>query len=378
MNLQAIIVANITGFLILFFLFFSRFITRTKSDLEERAFDVIMYLVMTALIVEPLGYAIDGIHSTVCYWINLIGATYLYFANGAGIFLWLMYVDLKLFHDRSRMEKIYYKLSIPVALLLLSLIGNLKFKYYFYIDENYIYHRQPTVYIFYFYMMVCVFYSILLYFYAKYVHGSVAFFPIYMFVIPILVCNIIQMLFYGVSLGWLGVSLGCVALYMSLQQQKTYLDPLTGIYNRMYFAHVMYKISRKNHKKSTNSYYGIMIDINNFKSINDSFGHSAGDMALKDTANIFNSIASVNSNVFRYAGDEFIILTMSKDEKSVVKLENQLRAAVDEFNALDSRPYKLSFAIGHGKYNIGEDNTDSFFKKIDTAMYEDKKRYHEN
>ena len=154
MNLQAIMVANITGFLILFFLFFSRFITRTKSDLEEHAFDVMMYLVMIALIVEPLGFAIDGIHSTVCYWINLIGATYLYFANGTGIFLWLMYVDLKLFHDRSRMEKIYYKLSIPVALLLLSLIGNLKFKYYFYIDENYIYHRQPTVYIFYFYMLI--------------------------------------------------------------------------------------------------------------------------------------------------------------------------------------------------------------------------------
>ena len=124
MNLQAIMVANMTGFLILFFLFFSRFITRTKSDLEEHAFDVMMYLVMIALIVEPLGFAIDGIHSTVCYWINLIGATYLYFANGAGIFLWLMYVDLKLFHDRSRMEKIYYKLTF---LLRSEIIGYFPF-----------------------------------------------------------------------------------------------------------------------------------------------------------------------------------------------------------------------------------------------------------
>ena len=372
MNLQAIWVANITGFLLIVFLYFSRFITKTKGDTKENSFTVMMWLTMIACIIEPITFSIDGIHDQVCYWINMLGNTYLYYANGLGSFLWMMYVDLNLFKDYSRMKSVYYKISIPVSLLLISLIANLKFHYYFYVDGNYVYHRQPTIFIFYIYIMLCAIYSIGLYFYHKIKYGKIAFFPIYMYLIPIVTGSILQMIFYGISTAWLGTAIGIVALHMSLQQQQSYVDSLTGLYNRLYLEHVMFKVSQNNNM----CYYGMMIDMNNFKQINDTYGHSAGDQALIDAARIFNSTINSNSTAFRYAGDEFIIILKSKNAAEVENLVTLLRDNAEAFNKENSRPYDISFAIGYDRYYPEIDNTDSFFKKIDKAMYEDKLRCH--
>ncbi len=372
MNLQAILVANITGFLIILFLFISRFITRTKSDTEEHVFQTMMCLAMFGCLIEPLTFAVDGVHSVLGYWINFLGNTYLYYANGLGSFFWLMYVDLKLFHNKDRMKRIYYKLAIPVSALLISLIGNVFFKYYFYVDENFVYHRKDTLYIFYIYMICCALYSICLYYYAKRRNGGVAFFPIYMYLVPIIIGSVLQMVFYGISTAWLGTALGIVALNMSLQQQYTFLDQLTGLYNRDYLAHTLFKINKKTHE----NWYGIMIDMNDFKSINDNYGHAYGDQALRDMAHIIAINDEANATAFRFAGDEFIILMKTDNESNVYALEYKLKKAIEEFNKKSDRPYELSFSIGHSKYETNMDTSSSFFKKIDAAMYEDKRLFH--
>jgi len=372
MNLQAIMVANLTGFILIAILFVNRKLTISKSDTEEHAFTAIMYLSMVACLLEALTFAVDGIPNKYSYWIIILGNTYLYYANGVGSFLFLLYVDLKLYHDRSRMKKLYYKLSLPVSILLLSLVGNIFFHYYFYVDENYVYHRQPTVYIFYLYLTLTMAYSLFLCFKYKKTHGGIPFFPIHAYLVPIIIGSILQMLFYGVSLAWLGTAIGIVGLHMSLQQQKTYLDALTGLYNRHYLAHSIYIMTRN----SSPSYYGLMIDMNDFKLINDTYGHSVGDKALELSAQIFSStIKKLDAKAFRYAGDEFIIIVNTDDEKTILKLEDDLREATKKFNEEHILPCSISFSIGHAKYDA--DDSDSFLKKIDFAMYEDKRRYHE-
>ena len=104
MNFQAILLANITGFTLILFLRISRMLSQVKQDTEENAFNVMMYFVMIACIVEPLTFYVDGKPGILCYWINLLGNTYLYYANATGTFLWLLYMDLSLFHDRSRLK----------------------------------------------------------------------------------------------------------------------------------------------------------------------------------------------------------------------------------------------------------------------------------
>ena len=80
--------------------------------------------------------------------------------------------------------------------------------------------------------------------------------------------------------------------------------------------------------------------------------------------------------VFRYAGDEFIILMKTNKEKDVSDLEEKIRERTSAFNENVGRPYNIGFSIGHDKYDKENDDADSFFKKIDEAMYIDKARVH--
>ncbi len=373
MNFQAILVANVTAFILIYLMCISRFLTRTKPTTRERIFDVILGLAMVACVVEPLAYMIDGIPGTIQRYMNILANTYLHYANATGVFFFCMYVDLSLNHDKIKVKRKYGKISIFVGLILLSLILNIFFGFYFYVDEQNVYHRQPLVSLFYVYVLVGVLYSMFIFISHRRRTGYVPFLPVHMFLIPIVTGSILQMLFYGVSLAWLGAAVGAVALYMSMLKQKSYTDELTGLYNRMYLEHVIYVRA----KSETDSFYGIMIDMDYFKTINDTFGHSAGDRALSDMASFLKKRFPVRTWAFRYAGDEFIILAMTPNEDEVIEIENSIREMVRDFNKSGLRPYTLSFSMGHDRFYPGVDDEDSFLNKIDKAMYECKKLNHE-
>ena len=372
MNLQAIYVANFTGFILILFLFISRFITRAKAQAEDHIFHVMMLLAIVACLVEPLTFYVDGKAGAVNYWINVLGNTYLYAANGIGSFLWCVYVDSNLYHSKDRLRRIYNKFGAAVLLILLTLIFNIWGRYYFYVDAENVYHREPPINFFYVYLMFCCVFSIVTLYVHRRRYGKTAFFPIFMYLIPIVTGSVLQMLFYGVSLAWLGTAIGVVALYMSLLNQRSYIDSLTGLYNRMYLEHAIFIMRRR----SGATYYGIMLDMNFFKSINDTYGHSVGDEALREAANILKTTTDNRSTVFRYAGDEFIIIMKTNNEGEVIFLENKLRVEANRFSTLKDHPYDISFSMGHDRFDRNSDTEDSFLKKIDEAMYTNKAEIH--
>lgn len=374
MNLQAIFVANTTGFLLIFFLLISQYITFKRSRTEDRIFSWMMQLVLIACLVEALTFYVDGKPGFINHWINLLGNTYLYGANCVGSFLFCVYVDQNLYHSKERIRKIYHKIAVPVSILVLSLILNIPFGYYFSVGADNVYHRAGLVSIFYIYTLLCSIFSVVVLYMHRHRHGKVAFFPIFMYLVPILTGSMLQMIFYGISLAWLGTAIGIVALYMSILSQSSYLDSLTKLYNRLFFKQIIYRLKNK----SITGYYGIMIDMDRFKAINDTYGHSAGDQALKDAAYIFrNAARGINSYIFRYAGDEFVILIKTDNEADVVDFENRLYKEMDDFNAGSDRPYTVGFSMGHAPYDCYNDTLDSFLKKIDAAMYDNKARRRE-
>ena len=371
MNLQAIWLANIVGFILIAFLFISRFITRSRAQSEEKIFSTMMWISMIACLVEPLTFWVDGKPGAFNHWFNLLGNTYLYFANGYGSFLFCLYVDRSLYHDKARIKRIYPKFFVFSGTLLATLFLNIFFGYYFYVDESNVYHRQPLIYVLYIYLIICVCVSIMIVYVHRFRYGKKAFFPIFMFLGPILVGSVLQMIFYGISLAWIGTAIGIVALYMSLQNQKIYIDLLTGLFNRMYLEHFMYSIRGENA-----TYFGIMMDMNYFKEINDTYGHSAGDRALVEMAKILRNNADKNCTLFRFAGDEFILLMKTDSESDIIRIERGINADIDSFNDRKEEPFELSISMGHGKYDRANDTEDSFFKRIDEAMYAEKERIH--
>ena len=74
--------------------------------------------------------------------------------------------------------------------------------------------------------------------------------------------------------------------------------------------------------------------------------------------------------------DEFIILLKDCNEHILQRVVKNIRDELDLFNEAESRQYKLSLSLGYTLYEYGKDNSDSFFKKMDDNMYEEKKLKH--
>ncbi len=145
-------------------------------------------------------------------------------------------------------------------------------------------------------------------------------------------------------------------------------DKLTGIYNRAYLdISIDEEMKFANENKIAVSL--IYLDIDNFKNINDTYGHSSGDIVLKEFAKAIKEVVR-NRDVFaRWGGDEFAILMPGTDIFGAQIAAEKIRVAIENIEYKDSGD--LSASIGIAEYNLGESG-DDWFKRADKALYEAK------
>lgn len=372
MNLLAVATSDYIGLMLLVAMLISSKIRRADAGhIEYKIFSAITILTMIACVVDFLVFYSDGKSGIFFRIINMIGNTYCFMANPIFIASWCLYEDIKLYHSRTRIKKIYTYAFIPAVLLgLIALINNV-FPIIYTIDSNNVYHRLPFSYIFYVVDLGYVIFSI--YILKKYEerYGKVRFFPLYLMVGPILLGCVLQSIFYGISLIWVSLSVGLTAIYMSLQNEFSYLDKLTGLYNRAYLD---YQLDMISHEKKTVG--GIMIDVDYFKSINDTFGHHIGDEALIDVARVIIFAKPDKAIATRFAGDEFIILVPETSEKEMKNILKSLHDEVDLFNETEGRQYRLSLSMGYSIFHQDKETLDDFLKHMDDNMYEEKQINH--
>ena len=198
-------------------------------------------------------------------------------------------------------------------------------------------------------------------------NGAKAFFNINMFLLPIVIGASLQFLFYGLSLAWLSSAIGLVGMFMMQQNELAYLDSLTDTYNRLYLNHVI-----STWIKREQGFAGAMVDIDDFKSINDSFGHSEGDKALRAVADVLKQTHLDRGLVFRFAGDEFIVLQMGGSEDSLAAYMEEVNRRLE--TALDGAPCPVRLSYGVSVFDSGD--VDAFMKGLDERMYQMKTAHH--
>lgn len=153
-----------------------------------------------------------------------------------------------------------------------------------------------------------------------------------------------------------------------------YVDTMTRVRNKTAYSECVDDLNRKLLVKEKLGFVVIIVDINDLKKVNDTYGHDYGDMLIKNGADVLKKIWQTK-DVYRIGGDEFAILHMnvSKDdaEKNIVLFED----AIKEYNVQnDKTELYLQMAIGMAEYDpkIDKEYMD-VFHRADNAMYEDKK-----
>ena len=147
-------------------------------------------------------------------------------------------------------------------------------------------------------------------------------------------------------------------------------DALTGLFNR--FGLDRYGQQRFDDLlASEGSVQVLFIDMDDMKSINDRYGHEAGDIALKASARILQRTCSADAFIMRYGGDEFIII----DTGRIRRLNDMILEAADEYNRSSGMPFSLGFSIGVTRTDAQDRlPMDDCIQKADSRMYKVKQK----
>ena len=147
-----------------------------------------------------------------------------------------------------------------------------------------------------------------------------------------------------------------------------YQDALTGVSNRSTFDSTLDReISLA--KRQKNGLTLLMIDIDHFKSFNDNYGHSAGDDVLKSVANTLKTSIRDSDLVFRYGGEEFVIILRNSDcESSRIVAERILESIRNSQVTYEDQAHSVSVSVGLSCLTKS-DCSDSLFKRADEALY---------
>lgn len=149
-------------------------------------------------------------------------------------------------------------------------------------------------------------------------------------------------------------------------------DPLTGLFNRRHFNEMMTtEISMSKRHGDANSI--MLIDIDHFKAINDTFGHFVGDTVLKNLTNTLKENLRHTDAVCRIGGEEFAVLCKRADASSAIEIAEKLRAQVENTSLAkgidDDLIVTVSIGIVSIPNNRGADTAEQLFKDADNALY---------
>ena len=150
------------------------------------------------------------------------------------------------------------------------------------------------------------------------------------------------------------------------------IDDLTGLYNRRGFSDLgeqYLKLARRSGRGVTMVY----VDLDRFKTINDSLGHHVGDRALLKVSDILRATFRRSDIIARLGGDEFGVLALEAADESSETLVERLRERVEDFNESSPEPYQLSVSIGMSHHDDDPRvRLEDMVAEADAAMYREK------
>lgn len=294
-------------------------------------------------------------------------------------YCWLIYISVKL-EKKSFNRKKPFLWSLPLIVFSLIAVINPYTEFLFKIDKNNLYVRNTGIYfhwiITYFYLVAATVKTIRAVVKTKNEFKRQQIIPYLYFIIPPLIASVAQMLFYGVTASQAGITISVLLITISNITKQNDTDPLTGLNNRNGLSKYL---ERYLNRGTEIQLFFLMIDINNFKEINDGFGHLVGDCALIDAATVIRTACdSSPKKLFccRYGGDEFLIVGIDFDDEEI----EELKAKLAEFlKTADRRPYRISFSLGVANGACSDRaKAEMLIVKADEAMYAEKRRFKES
>ena len=372
MGLQTNFVINFYSILFLLVLFYHSDKQEERRSLQYRLYMLILKVTMILLAVDTLS-RFDGNPGSYYPIFNHVGNFSTFLFSPLIPSLWLMYVYNQIVQDEKKTLRLVKPLSIASIVNAVVLLFTFNFGGYYSIDASNIYHRGPLFMFPVSITAVLILITLRLILLNRKKILPIHFASLLAFTLIPMLTIILQITFYGSSLILNSAVVGLLFVSLNIQNHGLNTDYLTGINNRKRLdAYINEKIRTS---KPGKSFSAIMIDLDDFKSINDNFGHDMGDAALQATARLLNACIRNVDFIARFGGDEFfIVLDLSNVAQLQVVVE-RIESAIQKFNRSDRQPYSIHLSMGYGVYDPATKySAAEFLKTVDEKLFENKQR----
>lgn len=181
-----------------------------------------------------------------------------------------------------------------------------------------------------------------------------------------------QVEFQGTTFAYSSSAFALTLLYVFLENKIVKLDHLTKVYARTFLdAHIDNMQTKK-----TNKAAALFIDLDEFKQINDKYGHAEGDFALVKFAEILNNSMPEEAIVARFGGDEFVVILNTNDIQEVEKYLNKFEKELNKYNKSNRKKkgYDIKYSVGYDVMSNGYSSVKELIREVDDKMYQEKLR----
>jgi len=372
MNLTGNIVLNIFSILILTILFYHSLIYTQRQALSTKLYNRIL-MTTAFLLIADIFSRFDGNPGTFYPLLNHTGNFLVFLASLILPSLWLLYAHEQVFHDAHKLRRLVLPLAAISAANAIMLSVSQFTGWYYTIDTENVYHRGPLFWL----PATLTFILLLIVFMMVWLHRKTLdrkhFYPLLLFIVPPVAGIILQLMFYGLSIILNSIMLSLLIVFLNIQSKDAFTDYLTGINNRKWLD--LYLMDKIRASSARRSFSAILLDIDSFKYINDTYGHDVGDEALEAAASLLSKCLRASDFIARVGGDEFMIVLDISDEQGLGQAVERIRLRVRQYNEAGWKPFTLEFSMGYAVYDVSaKPGLTAFQKKLDELMYEDKRR----
>lgn len=347
-----------------------------KGMIQHKLFQVLIIMNMLLIVLEIAGRVFNadsGAGGAVAWQLNQFSNLALYIAVPLPAAIWLLYANYQIFHDTFRLRKAALMLLPVLSLNLVLSVLSLWTGWFFSIDPANHYHRGPLFPLHVVLSFGLIGVACIMVLANRKLLERRNFRALLLFIVPQVIGTSLQVVFYGLSLNWAAMMVAILIVYLHLQDRGLNTDFLTGIYNRRHFEQIIRNRIRRIGEDQ--SFALILADMDDFKKINDQYGHKAGDEALKKAVHLIQNGLRKDDLVARFGGDEFYVLLELSSSVALQSAIKRIYQTFESFNAGSALPYQLSISMGGTVYDPKNAlSAEEFLRQVDHLMYTEKAR----
>ena len=339
----------------------------------QRQFNGMIGVTIFMLVIDAACWMLDGTTFPMARVLNYTVESIYYALHVTMPFFWAIYVELALSADMKAARRRLFIAGIPLVLLIAFLPFNIRLGWVFSIDAKNVYHREWGLIAYAVYTYAALLYaSTRALIKAKesiWVEDRRRCYTMAFFAVLPSLGGILQAIFYGVSLNWILAAVSVLFVYIDAQNRQISADPLTGLNNRRELSKFLLK-ECQTQREGTLAL--IMIDVDGFKQVNDTFGHFYGDTVLQRVANIL-KLSCKNTQAFigRYGGDEFCIVYPASDPQAITDLIDLIDDNLRIWNEVHPDVQPIQLSLGYSIYQTDQDDcAETLIHRADRQMYQ--------